>query len=170
MQANHNIQTPIAPLVGPQTTSRLQDLWQAEEQLSYRLDAWLIKYLRSFNGVSSEQVSQSRRTYANARHKLAAQIASRGRAVARIPFVSTIELEPSLSAAARQLQNLHRELMRLHDRADQALQSASRDRDFASVAVLAEVSESHFVIEHLIRDLFQTGQRISRKVLTAEVA
>ncbi len=170
MQANHHIETTAVLGPGPQTTSRLQDLWQAEEQLSYRLDAWLIKYLRTFTGVSSEQVSQSRRQYAHARAALSRHITARGRAVVRIPFISAPDLTPSLSTAARQLQQLHRDLMRLHDRAEQTLQMATRDRDFGSVAVLGEMTESHYAIESLLTDLFQAGQTLSRKVLNAEVA
>ncbi len=166
MNTTYHTNTPPFPLHGNHATSRLVDLWQAEEQLAYRVDAWLIKYMRSFVKVSSESVSVSRRVYAQARHNLSRHVAARGRAVARIPFVSTFESEPSLSAAARQLQHLHRDLMRIDERADHALQVATRDRDFGTVALLAEVSEAHHLLETLIRDLFEEGQRMSRMALT----
>ena len=146
-------------------SAQLHDLWQSEEQLAWRLDAWLIKYLRAFPQVDPEAVGQARRQYGKARQALRQRISQMGRAVVRIPFVASPEGATDLSRAARELQGLHHELARARNRAEAASFAARRDRDFATVNVLTSLDESHRCLLALVRELFQRGQQRSRELV-----
>ena len=162
---------PLQLQAHPQRQSaQLHDLWQTEEQVAWRIDAWLIKCLRSFPNIDAELVGTVRRHHHRSRQALRQRIMQLGRAVVRIPFVAGDDGVFDLSTAARELQSVHHELIRARDRTEAALFIAHRDRDFATVNVLKGLQESHLHLIALVRSIFQEGQRMSREQVQVDVA
>ena len=153
----------------PQLTNRLVDLWQAETQLAYRLDEWLLRFLRDFEGVDPQAVSGVRRRYYAARAELHAHIRALGRAVARIPMVADAT-DDSPDAAARGLQRSHTDLTRADRRLECTDAEARRHRDFACLRALSGLHDAHHDALDLLKLLFQRGQEQSRAALRDRVA
>ncbi len=167
MTATSTLPTSLRPT---RQSAQLHDLWQSEEQLAWRVDAWLIKCLRAFPTVDPETVSEPRRYHIRARQALRQRVLSLGRAVVRLPFVGSDDGPVDLSQAARELQMVHHELIRARDRTEAALFAARRDRDYSTVNVLTILQESHRVLIGMVREIFMEGQRVSRAQLVSGVA
>lgn len=152
-------------------SSRLLDLWQSEEQLAWRIDAWLISSLPEFPMIGQDEVRNARRFYTRARQALKQRISDLGRAVVRVPFVfvASEETAANLSQAVRELQALHHELIRARDQTEAALFIARRDRDYATLGVLKQLQKAHQQLIFLVRRIFDLGQRANRQKAT-EVA
>lgn len=151
----------------PHTIERMLDLWQAEEQLGWRLDAWLLKYARCFDELDREQVTAARRVYGLARAGLQQMISQHGRAVVRIPFVCGENDLRGLSSSLRQVQYLHRDLTRIHYRTSAALDESRKARDYAAVKVLSDLLDAHEQTEAMLRDLFDAEQSNNREAPVA---
>ena len=162
---------PPSVLQRPQRHSaKLHDLWQAEEQMAWRIDAWLIKALRYFPEVDNEAIGRTRRQYNQARLQVRERVVALGRAVVRVPFVAGEAASADTTQTIRELQLLHHEVVRARDRVEALLFAARRDRDVSTTNVLLGLQMAHGQLLAMIRQLFQQGQRLSREQLTAGAA
>lgn len=153
------------PATSPQLVNGLVDVWQAETQVAYRLDEWLVRFLRGFGGVDAAAVGTVRSRYYRARHRVHAHVRTLGRAVVRLPMVAERAPDGSPDAAARGLQRLYSDLSRANRRLEAVSAAARRQRDFACLRALSELHEAHVDTLDLLRALFQRGQELSREAL-----
>ena len=98
-------------------STRLADLWQAEEAVGHRLDAWLLLHVRGLGARHEREASDVRRGYHQARRGLRAHLRALGRDVVRLPTIAEANAAGvRAEAAARGLQRLHREITRANAR------------------------------------------------------
>ena len=154
----------------PQLITRLGDLWQAETQVAYRLDEWLVRHLREFDGADAEAVGAVRSRYQRARRGVLEHVRAHGRAVARIPTLADDVDADAPDAAARGLQRLFTAVSRADRRLDLVTAQARQYRDFACIAALADLHDAHLDTLELLRLLFQHGQSARLDALRNRVA
>lgn len=167
--------TPTPYLSAPTAASlatRLADLWQVEERIGYRLDAWLLRHVREVDAEAHERdASAVRRDYHGARRALREHLRSLGREVVQLPVIEADATEPTRAdAAARGLQRLHRELSRSNDQLNRLSRMAILQRDRASAAALSALHEAQLDTLELVRELFAVYQEASREALRGRAA
>ena len=160
-----NMSTPVIHTSSTLST-RVADLWQAEEAIGQRLDAWLLLHTRAVGEGKAQEASLVRRGYHRARRELRVHLRALGRQVVRLPMVAPADADAARpDSAARGLQRLHRDLTRANDRLNRLSRMATLRREHKTAAVLSDLHEAQLDALELVRDLFQIGQRASRAAL-----
>lgn len=160
-----------APTAATSLAMPLADLWQAEEAVGHRLDAWLLAHLRSHGSDQTQAASEVRRGYHRARRELRVHLRALGRDVVRLPILFQDASHPARpDAAARGLQRLHRELSRANARLNRLSRMATLRREHKTAQVLSALHEAQLDTLELVRELFQAGQARSREALRQTAA
>ncbi len=148
------VSTRLRALTSP-LTAALYDIYQAEERLGWRFDAWLISDLRCFGHLDQREVESVRRQFAHTRLLLQTRILELGRAVAQVPNVVDTTGRLSMESKLQQLVSLHATFRRasrdVRRKADQALAAGQ----FADAEILQDLLDRHDAICELLEEAFR---------------